>query len=96
VPDNLIETASNPGSPQGCRIAARYRDREGGHAEFERDSGEPHHDAPSRSWSPRGQAQKTITDRATSPDSIAANASLTSSSLISREISSSSLSAPRL
>jgi hypothetical protein len=41
------------------------------------------------------RAQRTITERATSPASIAANASLTSSSLISREISSSSFSSPR-
>jgi hypothetical protein len=42
------------------------------------------------------RAQRTITERATSPASIAANASLTSSSLISREISSSSFSSLRL
>src|SRR5262249_20109353 len=49
-----------------------------------------------RPGSVAARAQKMITDRAISPDPIAAKASLTSSSLISREISSSSFSSPRL
>src|SRR5262249_47835383 len=50
----------------------------------------------SRSSDRRHGAQYTITDRATSPFSIASNAPLTSSSLIRRETSSSILSLPRM